>query len=215
MTLRLHNFFRSSTSVRVRAALALKGLSYDYVPYVLRAGQTRTPEYLARHPQGLVPTLELGDGTHLIQSLAILEWLDESHPTPPLLPADPVDRARVRAIAQMIACEIHPLNNLRVLLDIRDRFGADDAAQAEWFRHWVAATFDPLERTLAGDPRTGRFCHGDAPGMADLCLFAQVLNNRRFDLAPDAWPTIARIHAACLETPEIAAAAPDHQPDAA
>ncbi|MEM8754410.1 MAG: maleylacetoacetate isomerase [Pseudomonadota bacterium] len=215
MTLRLHNFFRSSTSVRVRAALNLKGLAYDYAPYVLRAGETRTEAYLARNPQGLVPALELPNGEHLTQSLAIIEWLEETRPAPPLLPDAPEDRARVRAIAQSLACEVHPLGNLRVLFDIRDRFGADEAAQAEWFRRWVRETFDPLERMLSDDARTGGFCHGDAPTMADLCLFAQVLNNRRFDLPPDDWPTIARIHAACLAVPEIAAAAPERQPDAA
>lgn len=213
--MRLHNFFRSSTSTRVRAALNLKGLAYDYVPYALRRGDHRAPGYLARNPQGLVPTLELADGAHLGQSLAIIEWLEEAHPEPPLLPAAPLDRARVRAVALAVACEVHPLNNLRVLQDIQSRFGADEAAQAEWFRHWARTTFDPLERMLADDPRTGRFVHGDRPGMADLCLFAQVLNNRRFDLPPDPWPTIARIHEACLSVPEIAAAAPERQPDAA
>lgn len=213
--MRLHNFFRSSTSVRVRAALNLKGLAYNYVPYVLRDGETRTPDYLGRNPQGLVPTLELDDGTPLTQSLAILEWLDEVHPAPPLLPSDPVGRARVRALALALACEVHPLGNPRVLFRLRDAHGADEAGQADWFRHWVRTTFDALDAALLRDPRTGRFCHGDAPGIADLCLFAQVLNNRRFDLPPDPWPTIARIHAACLDVPAIAAAAPERQPDAA
>ncbi len=215
MKLRLHNFFRSSTSARVRAALNLKGLSYDYVPYVLRDGETRTDDYLGRNPQGLVPTLELPDGTHLSQSLPIIEWLDEAYPTPALLPKDPLGRARVRGLAQMLACEVHPLNNLRVLFYLRDTYSADDAAQAAWFRHWVTTTFDAMEAAIADQPETGRFCHGDSPTMADICLVAQVWNNRRFDLKPDPWPTLARIHAACLEIPEIAAAAPEHQPDAA
>lgn len=129
MTLKLHNFFRSSTSTRLRAALNLKQLNYDYIPYSLRDGETRSPEYLAKNPQGLVPTLETEDGTCLTQSLAIIEWLEENHPEPPLLPSDPDGRARVRSLSYMIACEIHPLNNLRVLFRLRDQFGADEDAQ--------------------------------------------------------------------------------------
>ncbi len=213
--LRLHNFFRSSTSTRLRAALNLKGLPYTYQAYVLRNGETRTPEYLKRNPQGLVPTLEREDGSHLIQSLAIIEWLEETHPEPPLLPADPDGRARVRALAYMIACEIHPLNNLRVLFRLRDQFGADEAAQQEWFTHWVTLTFDALETLLAESPETGRFCHGDTPTLADVCLYAQVWNNRRFDLPLDPWPTVARIFAELDQLPAFREAAPPHQPDAA
>ena len=215
MTLKLHNFFRSSTSTRLRAALNLKGLEYDYVAYVLRDGETRTPAYLARNPQGLVPTLELDDGTNLTQSLAIIEWLEETHPTPALLPADPSGRARVRALAYMIACEIHPLNNLRVLFRLRDQFGADEGAQRDWFTHWVGTTFDALEDALANSPDTGTFCHGDIPGLADVCLYAQVWNNRRFDIALDPWPTISRIFTALDALPEFRNAAPPNQPDAA
>lgn len=215
MTLKLHNFFRSSTSTRLRAALNLKGLEYDYVAYVLRDGETRTPAYLARNPQGLVPTLELDDGTNLTQSLAIIEWLEESHPNPALLPADPSGRARVRALAYMIACEIHPLNNLRVLFRLRDQFGADEGAQKDWFTHWVSTTFDALEDALANSPDTGTFCHGDTPGLADVCLYAQVWNNRRFDIALDPWPTISRIFTALDALPEFRNAAPPNQPDAA
>ncbi len=215
MTLKLHNFFRSSTSTRLRAALNLKGLEYDYVAYVLRDGETRTPAYLARNPQGLVPTLELDDGTNLTQSLAIIEWLEESHPNPALLPADPSGRARVRALAYMIACEIHPLNNLRVLFRLRDQFGADEGAQKDWFTHWVSTTFDALEDALANGPDTGTYCHGDTPGLADVCLYAQVWNNRRFDIALDPWPTISRIFTALDALPEFRNAAPPNQPDAA
>ncbi|WP_323771828.1 maleylacetoacetate isomerase [Antarctobacter sp.] len=214
MTLRLHNFFRSSTSTRLRAALNLKGLDYGYVPYALRAGETRRPGYLTKHPQGLVPALELDDGTVLIQSLAIIEWLEETHPEPALLPADPLGRARVRGLAQMIACEIHPLNNLRVLFRLRDQFGADEAAQKDWFIHWVRTTFDAFEQALQ-DPQTGRYCHGDTPGLADLCLYAQVWNNRRFDIPLADWPTIARIFAALDDLPAFSRAAPPAQPDAA
>ena len=215
MTLRLHNFFRSSTSTRLRAALNLKGLDYDYVPYILRDGETRTPEYLDRNRQGLVPTLEREDGSHLTQSLAIIEWLEETHPEPALLPVDPDGRARVRALAQMLALEVHPLNNLRVLFYLRDEFGADEAAQKKWFTHWVTLTFDALEATLADSPETGRYSHGDQPTLADICLYAQVWNNKRFDIALDHWPTIARIFAELDQLPAFTKAAPPNQPDAA
>lgn len=215
MTLKLHNFFRSSTSTRLRAALHLKGLPYDYVPYVLREGETRRPAYLAKNPQGLVPALELEDGSVLTQSLAIIEWLEETHPEPALLPTDPEPRARVRALAYMMACEIHPLNNLRVLFRLGDQFGADEAAQKEWFTHWVSVTFDALEAALADSPDTGRYCHGDTPGLADLCLYAQVWNNRRFDIPTETWPTIARIYTELHRLPAFEKAAPPNQPDAA
>ena len=214
MTLKLHNFFRSSTSTRLRAALNLKGLDYDYVPYALRKGETRTPEYLAKNPQGLVPSLEREDGEVLTQSLAIIEWLEETHPEPALLPADVDGRARVRSLAYMIACEIHPLNNLRVLFRLGEQFDADEDAQKEWFTHWVSLTFEALEATLASSPDTGRFCHGDMPGLADICLYAQVWNNRRFAIATDGWPTIARIYTELDKLPAFQKAAPPNQPDA-
>lgn len=214
MTYRLHNFFRSSTSTRLRAALNYKGLDYEYVPYVLRKGETRTPEYLAMNPQGLVPTLELEDGTFLGQSLAVIEWLEERHPEPALLPTDPEGRARVRALAYMIACEIHPLNNLRVLFRLRDQFGADEDAQKEWFVHWVETTFDAFENSLASSNQTGTYVHGDTPTLADICLYAQVWNNRRFGISLDRWPTIARIYEALDALPAFSSAAPPNQPDA-
>ncbi|WP_216331781.1 MULTISPECIES: maleylacetoacetate isomerase [Hyphomicrobiales] len=215
MTLRLHNFFRSSTSTRLRAALNLKGLDYDYVPYVLRNGETRTPNYLAKNPQGLVPTLEKGDGTFLTQSLAIMEWLEETYPHPPLLPSEPDARARVRALSYMIALEIHPLNNLRVLARLHDQFGADDDAQKAWFTHWVTLTFDALEEELSRAKETGTCCHGDTPTMADCCLYAQVWNNRRFDIPLAGWPTISRIFGNLDGLPAFTRAAPPNQPDAA
>lgn len=214
MTLKLHNFFRSSTSARLRAALNLKGLDYEYIPYVLRTGETRTSDYLTKNPQGLVPTLELEDGSFLTQSLAIIEWLEDTHPTPALMPADAAGRARVRALSYMIACEIHPLNNLRVLFRLGDQFGADEAAQKAWFTHWVTITFDALEQALASG-QTGLCCHGDTPTMADVCLYAQVWNNRRFDIPLDGWPTIQRIFAHLDALPAFADAAPPRQPDAA
>ena len=210
----LHSFFRSSTSYRVRIALALKGVAYDYVPVNIRKGEQREIDYLAVNPQGLMPSLSWTDGRVYTQSLAILEFLDETIPEPPLLPPDAAGRARVRSLAQMTALEIHPLNNLRVLDALRHRFGADETAIAEWFRHWVAVTFAPLEERLAGEPETGAFCHGDRPGIADICLVPQVVNNARFavDMAP--YPTIARIAAACLALPAFEAAHPGAQPDA-
>ncbi len=210
----LHNYFRSSTSYRVRIALNLKGVEYDYVAHHLRHGEQRNPAFLAVNPQGLVPTLVWSDGTVITQSLAICEFLDETIPEPPLLPADPAGRVHVRALAQMIACEIHPVNNLRVLTELRRRFGADASAIADWFGHWVSETFEPLESILASHRLTGRFCHGDVPGLADICLVAQVANNARFGVDMTRYPTIARINAACLELPAFADAAPMRQPDA-
>lgn len=210
----LHNYFRSSTSYRVRIALALKGIDYDYVAHHLRHGENRKPEFLAINPQGLVPALVWEDGTVLSQSLAIMEFLDETHPEPALLPADPLGRARVRMISQMIGCDIHPVNNLRILNALRSRYGADDAEIADWFRQWVNETFQPLEKILEDSPDTGRFCHGDTPGMADICLVAQVANNARFNVDMTPYPVISRIRYACLEIPAFADAAPARQPDA-
>jgi len=210
----LHNYFRSSTSYRVRIALALKGLSYEYVAHHLRHGGHRAPDYLAVNPQGLVPALVWTDGTVLAQSLAIIEFLDETVPQPPLLPSDAHGRARVRALSQMIACEIHPVNNLRILNALRSRYGADDTEIAEWFRLWVNETFQPLESILSSSPETGTFCHGETPGMADICLVAQVANNSRFNVDMTPYPTIARIRDACMEIPAFADAAPAYQPDA-
>ena len=215
MGLKLHNFFRSSTSTRLRTALNVKGLDYEYVAYVLRDGETRRPEYLAKNPQGLVPTLEKEDGVFLTQSLAIMEWLEETHPEPALLPKDPDGRARVRALSYMIACEIHPLNNLRVLFRLRDQFGADEEAQKAWFTHWVATTFDAFETAVASSAQTGTYCHGETPTMADCCLYAQVWNNRRFGISLDSWPIIARIYADLDKLPAFNRAAPPNQPDAA
>lgn len=215
MPLTLHNFFRSSTSTRLRAALNYKSQGYNYVPYALRKGETRTAAFLKLNPQGLVPALEREDGKVMTQSLAIIEWLEETKPEPPLLPADADGRARVRALAYMIACEIHPLNNLRVLDFLSSRFGVDEEGQKEWYLHWVATTFDALESTLARDSETGRFCHGDVPSLADVCLYAQVWNNRRFDIETATWPTISRIFGRLDTIPAFRDAAPPRQPDAA
>ena len=213
--MKLHNFFRSSSSTRLRIALGLKGVDYTYVPYVLRRGDTRTPGYLAMNPAGLVPVLERDDGTVFTQSLAIIEWLEETHPEPALLPADSDGRARVRALALMIACEVHPLNNLRVLGRLADQFGAGEVAQKAWFTHWVETTFDALEAMLVSDPHTGAFCHGNVPGLADICLYAQVWNNRRFEIGTAGWPTIDAIFTRLDAIPAFRNAAPPNQTDAA
>ncbi len=211
----LHNYFRSSTSTRLRAALNLKGLEYDYRSYALLKGEQRAPDYLAKNPAGLVPALELDDGTVLTQSLAIIEYLDEVHPEPPLLPPDPLGRARVRSLACMIACEVHPVNNLRVFQYLADEFGQDDQGKAKWFAHWVHMTFAALETTLAHSPATGTYCHGEMPGLADLCLYAQVWNNRRFRIDISPYPTVSRIFDALDALEPFARAAPPAQPDAA
>ncbi|GLQ28378.1 maleylacetoacetate isomerase [Sulfitobacter pacificus] len=210
--LTLHNYFRSSTSVRVRAALNLKGLSYDYVPLSLLKGEQASAAHLALNPSGLVPTLVTPQGA-LPQSMAILEWLDEVHPEPPLLPHDPWGRARVRSLAQIVAADIHPVNNLRILKHLEAEFGVDAAGKAAWFRNWAAAGMKALETRLAAEPETGDFCHGDTVGLADLCLYAQVLNNARFEVDMSPYPVINRIHANCMAVPALEQAAPANQPD--
>lgn len=212
MKLVLHNYFRSSTSVRVRAALNLKGLNYTYVAHSLLAGEQTSAENLALNPQGLVPTLVTDKGP-LPQSLAIIEWLDETYPDPPLLPADPRGRARVRSLAHIVALDIHPINNLRILKHLEEEFGQEQEGKARWFRKWAMAGMAALETRLA-EPETGRFCHGDAPTLADLCLFAQVLNNRRFSVDPTPYPKIMQIHDACMRLPAFEQAMPEKAPDA-
>lgn len=210
----LHNYYRSSTSYRVRIALEMKAIAYTYVPHHLRHGEHLEPAYLSVNPQGLVPALIWDDGTLLTQSLAIIEFLDEIRPEPPLLPKDAAGRARVRMLSQMIACDIHPVNNLRVLTSLRTVFGAGDEDVVNWFRHWVNEGFQPLEKMLASSPQTAKFCHGETPGLADICLVAQVANNARFGVDMSAYPVISRINAACMELPAFQKAAPQNQPDA-
>ncbi|MCK0745228.1 maleylacetoacetate isomerase [Chromohalobacter nigrandesensis] len=212
MSLVLHNFFRSSASVRVRAALHLKGLTYTHVSYTLRQGEHRSPAYLSLNPQGLVPALQLDDGTVVAQSLAIIEYLDEVHPKPLLLPSDPLDRAWVRGLAHSIASDIHPLNNLRVLQYLGQELDVSEAGVTTWFRHWVAESFASLERQLADDPRRGQFCYGDSPGLADICLFAQMANNRRFRVDMTPYPTLATINTNCLALPAFVDALPESHP---
>lgn len=212
--MKLYDHFRSSASYRVRIALNLKGVEPERGFVRLRSGAQRTDDYLALNPQGLVPVLALDSGEVLTQSLAILDYLDEVHPSPPLLPVGAGARARVRGIALAIACDIHPLDNLRVLDYLTGTLGVSREARDGWYRYWIDVGFEALERRLSRDPATGRFCHGDAPTLADVCLVPQVANARRvaMDLSP--YPTLQRIEAACLALPAFADAAPARQPDA-
>jgi len=211
----LYTYFRSSAAYRVRIALNLKGLKadYRYVHLVKDGGQQHKPEYLALNPQGLVPAL-VDHGQVLTQSLAIIEYLEETHPQPPLLPKDALGRARARALAQVVACDIHPLNNSRLLKYLERELHADETARNTWYRYWVVQGFMALEKLLAGNSRTGKFCHGDQPTLADICLVPQVFNAKRFeiDLAP--FPTIRRIHDHCLTLKAFTDAAPEKQADA-
>lgn len=214
--MKLHTYFRSSAAYRVRIALNLKGLAPEQAFVHLRRGEQAKPPFADLNPEHLVPALEVDgpDGHHVLtQSLAIIEYLDETHPSPPLLPADPLGRARVRALALAVACDIHPLNNLRVLGRLK-AMGHSQEEVDDWYRHWIAVGLTALEAQLASDPRTGRFCHGDAPGLADILLVPQLANARRLACPVDGYPTLLRIDEACRALPAFAAAAPDRQPDA-
>jgi maleylacetoacetate isomerase len=213
--LKLHGYFRSSAAYRVRIALNLKGLAYENVFHHLTrgGGEHLKPHYVALNPQALVPTLE-DDGAVLTQSLAIIEYLEERFPEPALLPKDAAGRARVRAIALGIACEIHPVNNLRVLGYLTKEMGHSEADRTKWYRHWIAEGLRGIEGLLAGNPATGTFCHGDKPTIADCCLVPQVFNARRFDCDLSAFPTVVRIADHAAKLPAFAAAAPANQPDA-
>jgi len=206
---KLYTYFRSSASFRVRIALNLKGLAYEPVFVHLAKGEHRQPKYTRVNAQALVPTLELDDGTRLTQSLAIMEWLDEKHPSPALLPKDPVQRARVRAISDLIACEIHPLNNLRVLQHLK-RLGQTQEQIDTWYRHWIADGLQKVEAELSGS----KFCHGEAPTMADCCLVPQIFNAQRYnsDLAP--YPKTMRVFENCMKLEAFDRAQPSQQPDA-
>ncbi|WP_186135606.1 maleylacetoacetate isomerase [Burkholderia gladioli] len=214
--LALHGYFRSSASYRVRIALNLKGLDYTQLPvHLLRGGGEQLGEAYRRiHPDGLVPALVDGDAPPLLQSLAIVEYLDECYPEPPLLPAAAADRAYVRSVAQQIACEIHPLNNLRVLGYLKSTLGVSDEQKSTWYAHWIGNGFAALERRLAAEPRVGRFVCGDTPGLADLCLVPQVWNARRFAIALDDYPTLVGLDERAAALPAFARAEPSRQPDA-
>lgn len=209
----LHGYFRSSAAWRVRIALNLKRLPHRHAFVHLRRGAQTEPAHLARNPQGMVPVLETGK-LNLSQSLAIIEWLEETHPAPPLLPPDAAGRARVRSLAQIAAVDTHPLQNLRVLRHLMQQMGQTQDQANAFAAHWNRLGLHALEARLAAESDTGRFCHGDAPGLADLCLVPQLASARRFGVGMTSFPTCLRIEGACLALPEFADAASDRQPDA-
>lgn len=211
----LYTYWRSSAAYRVRIALNIKGVEYESRPVhlVRGGGEQHSPAYRQINPQKLVPALVHEDRIYT-QSLALIEYLEEKYPEPPLMPRDPGDRARVRGLAQMVACDIHPLNNSRVQKFLTAEFGLDDEHKLTWYRHWIALGFEAIEAKLDQDGYTGRFCHGDTVGLADACLVPQVYNAERFGCDVSIYPTIARINAACLELDAFLRAAPESQPDA-
>ena len=212
--MKLYTFWRSSAAFRVRIALNLKGIPFESVPQSLTQGLQRSQAYLALNPQGLIPALE-DAGNIFTQSLAIIEYLDETHRATPLLPADPIGRATVRGLAQVIACEIHPLNNLRVLNYLRGALGRDDGTVRAWYQHWIAAGFAPLEDLARRHSADDRFLYGAAVSMADICLVPQVYNARRFECDLTPYPKLVAISTALEQLPAFQAARPEAQPDAA
>ena len=216
MRMKLHNYFRSSASFRVRIALALKGLPYDYVAVNLVQGEHKSDAFRAKAPEVLVPLLEVGEH-RLSQSMAIIEYLDEIHPEPPLLPADALGRAKVRALAQSIACEIHPLNNLRVLKYLVKELQVSEDAKNTWYRHWVRLGLEAVERQLAAqkaDSVVGRYCYADTPTLADCLLVPQIFNAQRFDVEFSDLPHVHAAFTHCMEHPAFIAAQPSQCPDA-
>jgi maleylacetoacetate isomerase len=211
--MKLYNYFRSSASYRVRIALALKGLDYDYAAVHLAKNEHLTPGFGELSAARLVPLLQDGDA-YLTQSLAIIEYLEETHPTPALLPSDPLARARVRALAYDIACEIHPLNNLRVLCYLVHDLKLSEDDKNRWYRHWVETGLEVVERQLATHPATGRFCHSDSPTLADCALIPQIHNAQRFDCRLDHVPTVMRIFEECMKLDAFSKTQPSACPDA-
>ena len=211
--LKLYGYFRSSASYRVRIALAMKGLDYEQASIHLAKGRQYAPEFSAISPQNLVPVLE-HDGWRLYQSLAIIQYLDEKFPQPALLPKDSLGRNRVRSLALISACEIHPLNNTRVLAYLTETLKLTDEQKNAWYRHWVTVGFTALEKRLATEQETGQFCHGDTPGFADIVLVPQVANANRYKVDLDPFPTIRRINDNCLALEPFKKAMPQNQPDA-
>lgn len=213
--LQLNTYFRSTAAYRVRIALNLKGIEHELVPVHLvnNGGEHKAAEYLARNPEGLVPSLET-QGQVLAQSMAILEYLEEVYPQPPLLPNEPLERAYVRGLAQSICSDIHPLNNLRVLQYLSGQLEVSDAQKQAWYEHWIASGFSAIETRLAQNPKTGFCCFGDTPTMADAFLIPQVYNAQRFDCPMGDYPTIERINKHCLSLQAFAKASPERQADA-
>jgi maleylacetoacetate isomerase len=216
--MKLYSYFRSSASYRVRIAMNLKGLPYELAPiHLLKdGGQQLSPEYRKINADGLVPALidDAAAPAALTQSLAIIEYLEETHPQPPLLPTGAADRAHVRSIALSIACDIHPINNLRVLRYLKHELNVSDADKDAWYRHWCEQGLQALETTLARDARTGKFCYGDMPTLADCCLVPQIANARRVDSDLSAMPILLRINEHCLSLDAFKKAMPENQPDA-
>ena len=212
--MKLIGYFRSSAAFRVRIALNLKHITVDHAFRHLRKGEQSTPDYAAINPQKLVPSLVLDSGEVLTQSMAILEYLEETHPEPPLLPSDPVGRARVRALALIPTADIHPIQNLRVMAYLRQQYGQTEEAAFAWSRHWIETGFEAYEASIVHNKHTGAYSHGDTPTMADLCLVPQVFNAARFKVEMARFPTIQRIYAACMKHPAFDAAQPSRQPDA-
>lgn len=210
--MKLYNYFRSSASFRVRIALELKGLSYDYLPVHLVKGEHKQPGYAAVSPSLLVPTLETDAGEHLSQSMAIIEYLDETHPEPALLPREPLERARVRALAQLIACEIHPLNNLRVLKYLVRELKVEEEAKNTWYRHWVRDGLEAFERELSRLPAS-TYCYGETPTLADCCLVPQIFNGQRFNVDFSGLPRTMGAFEACMKHPAFQKAQPSNCPD--
>ena len=210
----LYNYFRSSTSARVRIGLNLKGIDYEYVSLHLRKKEHQTEEYLKINPYGLLPAIEFPSGIKLNQSLAILEYLDEIYPTPSIIPINPMERAKVRSMAYAIALEIHPLNNLHVLNYLKEDLALDDLGIKNWFSKWVHKAFMPFENILQNDKDTGIYCFGDTPTLVDICLFAQVVNNARFEVDMTSYPKINSVYKACLNNKAFYDALPKNQPDA-
>ncbi len=210
--MKLYSYYRSSAAYRIRIALNLKGLPYDYVPVNLLTREQNSEAYLARNPQGLVPALELDGGEILSQSIAILEWLEETSPPPALLPQDPLLRARVRSLVNNIACDIHPLNNVSVLGYLRDHMGAGEEAIQAWYRNWVDRSFSAIELSLA--QTMGDCCFGDRPTLADVCLIPQVYNAYRFKVPMEDYPNIRQVNQHCNSLEAFERAAPEAQPDA-
>lgn len=210
--MKLYNYFRSSASFRVRIALALKGLDYDYLSVHLAKGEHKLTTYTDIAVEGLVPLLELDDGTRLTQSMAIIEYLDEMHPTPALLPLEALGRARVRALAQIIACEIHPINNLRVLKYLSKDLKVDEDAKNTWYRHWVRSGLESFERQL-GQQVPSTYCFGETPTLADCCLVPQIFNGQRFNVDLSALPRTMAAFDACMEHPAFQKSQPSSCPD--
>ena len=212
--MKLIGYFRSSAAFRVRIALNLKGIAVEHASRHLRKGEQSSADYVALNPQKLVPALVLDDGSVLTQSIAIMEYLEETHPEPPLLPKDPVGRARVRALSLIVSADIHPIQNLRVMAYLRQKFEQTEESAFAWSRHWIETGFDAYEATLAREAGTGVFSHGDQPTMADMCLVPQVFNATRFKVDMKRYPTIQRIYDTCMKHPAFDAAQPSKQPDA-